>query len=1087
MHRTTRFLLSVLAFASAAALPAAADGPSPEGRLLRFPDIHGDVVVFVHGGDIWRAPAAGGEARRLTSHPGQELFPKISPDGKWIAYSAEYTGTRQVYVMPIGGGDPRQLTFRNDVGPMPPRGGYDDWILGWTHDGKILVRMNRTPWGERMGRYFLVDPKGGLETPLAPQHGGGASLSPDGAKLAFTPIDREFRTWKRTRGGRAQDIWIYDFKARRSERITDYPGSDNFPMWAGDTIYFASDRSRTINLFAYDLKTKAVRQLTRFDEYDVLWPSLGPGSIVFMNGGWLYKFDLASEKTEKIDVRLGAEAPLETPRFVAVAKNIAAASLSPSGARVVFEARGDLFSVPAKDGATRNLTGTQGVRERDPAWSPDGKSIAYVSDAGGEAEIYVRPQDGSAPARRLTSDGAPWKFAPVWSPDGKKIAYGDKARRLRVLDVASGAVVDVDRGDQDDLDEYRWSPDGRWLLYAKNHPNGLPGFAVWPAAGGRSATLGDGATADFNPVWSADGKYLFFLSNRDFHRAQSSFEFDFVYDRATRVFAAALDPAAPPLFPPKSDEERGPAEAKKDDAAKNGGAEKEAPAPETKVVADGFAARVVALPGVAAGDYGPLAAASGAVFYVRRGENGGALYRYDLKERKEEKVLDGASNFQLSADGKKLLYRSGQSFGVADARAGLRPDEGRLDLSGLRMKLDPRAEQRQIFDEAWRVFRDWFYDPAMHGADWRKVKERYAALLPFVDHRAELDWLMGEMVGELEAGHTYISEGDRPETPRVEGGLLGCDLAPDLSGRFRVARVLQGENWDEAYRSPLTEAGSEVREGEYLLAIDGVELTTRDNPFRPLEGKAGQLVALTVGPKPGFEGSRKVVVRTIADEGELRYIDWVKNRAALVDRLSGGKVGYIHLPDTAEAGNRMLQKLFYPQTRKPALIVDDRYNGGGFIPVRIVEYLSRRTIAYWARRDVESMRSPAFAHDGPKAMLINGYSSSGGDALPYWFKTLKLGPLVGTRTWGGLIGLSGTPRFVDGGAAEVPAFRIYDATGKWVVENEGVSPDVEVFDLPENFDETHDASIEKAVELLLKELASRPAPEPPRPSPPRHQ
>ncbi len=1115
-----RLLSVVLALLVPAAVLAAdpAGGAEPEGRLLRFPTIHGDTVVFVYGGDLWRVPAAGGVARRLTSHPGEELFPRFSPDGRFLAYTAEYTGSRQVYVLPAEGGEPRQLTFYTDVGPMPPRGGYDNWVLGWTPDGRILVRMNRTPWGERMGRYFLVDPQGGLETPLPIPHGGSASLSPDGTKIAFTPIDREFRTWKRTVGGRAQDIFVHDMKANRSERLTDYRGTDNFPMWStadgGRTIYFTSDRSRTLNLFAYDVASKAVTQLTHFDEFDVLWPSLGPGAVVFMNGGYLYRYDLAAAQATKIPVRIGSERPQALPHFKDVRDFTQSAALSPSGARAVFEARGDLYTVPAKDGATRRLTDTQGVRERDPAWSPDGRQVAYLSDATGEYELYLRAQDGSGTPRRLTQDGGPWKLAPTWSPDGKKIAYGDRQRRLRIVDVETGAVVDADRGREEDIAQVAWSPDSRFLAYVKTRPSRLSGLTIYALDDKKAYDLGDGLTSDEAPVFSRDGKYLFFLSNRDFNLAFSAFEFDFLYNRATRVYAAALSPDAPALFPPKSDEETGspaaPAgDAQKDTKEANGAKEKgvkekgdkekgakddakdpkdakPAPPPRTTLVPEGFVARTIALPGVAAADYASLVAGDNALFYVKSTPGApGALQRYDLKERKEEKVLDGVSGFELSRDGKKLLYRAGGGWGIADARAGLKPEDGKLNLAGLKMKLDPRAEYRQIFDDAWRIFRDYFYDPAMHGVDWAAMRQRYGQLVPFVATRAELDWVLGEMVGELEAGHTYIAEGDEPRVERVRGGMLGCTFEADPAARrYRIGRIFAGENWDANYRSPLTEPGVDVRAGEYLLAIDGADLVTTDNPYRLLEGKADQQVVLTVGATPDPAKARKVTVVTTDSEQDLMYLDWVKSRMALTDKLSGGKVGYIHLPNTAVEGNRMLQKLFFGQAAKPALIVDDRYNGGGFIPVRMLEYLTRRTRAWWARRDVESMRSPDFAHDGPKAMLVNGYSSSGGDALPYFFRQSKLGPIIGTRTWGGLIGLSGYPRFVDGGSAQAPSFRIYDDKGNWVVENEGVAPDIEVFDLPETFGDTRDASIEKAVEVLLQELATRPPTEPARPAPP---
>jgi tricorn protease len=1088
--------LRALAVALALVVPAAAQdaGGPPEGRLLRFPDIHGDFVVFVYGGDIWRAPSAGGAAHRLTSHDGLELFPKISPDGQWIAFSAEYTGTRQVYVMPAWGGPPRQLTFYNDVGVMPPRGGWDDWVLGWTPDGKILVRMNRVPWSNRMGRYFVVDPKGGLETPLELPEGGSASLSEDGKRIAYTPVDREFRTWKRTRGGRAQDIWIYDFEANRSERITSDPATDNFPIWVGDTIYFTSDRERTLNLFAHDLKTKAVRKVTRFTGDDVLWPSLGPGAIVFMSGGHLHRLDLATQQAARIPIRIGAAIDTMAPHFRQVTPAvIGRVALSPSGSRVVVDARGDVFTVPAKEGPSRNLTSTPGVREMAPTWSPDGQWIAYLSDETGEYEVYVRPQGGGE-ARRLTTDGGVWRFDPVWSPDSKKLAFGDRRHRLRILDVASGALTDADTGTREELDTFSWSPDSRFLAYEKSHETRLPGIAVYSLDERRAFMLGDGLTADSSPVWSADGKYLFFLSNRDFNLTFSAFEFDYLYTGATRVFAAALTPDVPPLFPPKSDEEKA-REAEKA-AASPSPAPSPAPSaspspaagktpPRVTVVADGFVGRTTTPPGIRAGGYRNLAATEDALFYIRTGLSDAdptELFRYDLKERKEEKVTDNVASFALSHDGKKVLYRVRDDWFVADAKANAKGDK--VDLARLKVKADLRAEWKQMFHDAWRIARDWFYDPDMHGVDWAAVKARYGALVPYVAHRSDLDFLLGEMLSELEAGHTYVASGDEPRVPRVTGGMLGAELVADPSGRYRIAKIYEGENWDDNFRSPLTEAGVRVKEGSFLLAIDGQDLKTDDNPYRLLENKSGVPVVLKVADDARGTGARDVTVRPVASELGLFYLDWVKSRMALADRLSGGKVGYIHLPDTSTAGNRMLQKLFYSQASKPALIVDDRYNGGGFIPDRMIEYFTRRTLAWWARRGLESFTSPGFAHDGPKAMLINGYSSSGGDALPYFFRENKLGPLIGTRTWGGLIGLSGNPSLMDGGAVQIPTFRIYDKSGRWIIENEGVSPDVEVIDLPERRIAGGDPSLEKAVEILLAELAKNPGGWPKVPAPP---
>jgi tricorn protease len=664
------------------------------------------------------------------------------------------------------------------------------------------------------------------------------------------------------------------------------------------------------------------------------------------------------------------------------------------------------------------------------------------------------------------------------------------------LDVASGTQTLVDKGTQADIDTYRWSPDGKWLAYETNHPETrLPSIAVYSLTSKQSSLLGDGLTFDFQPAWSVDGKHLFFLSNRDYSLNFSDFEFNYVYDNATRVYAAALTSEVPPLFPLASDEveidagnddgepaietKKGKKESAKSKTEETG--EKEETV-EVSVEVEGFAERTVALPGVAAGNYADLTATEGAVLYRKLPDGGEpALVRYDLEGREEKELASGVRAYVLAARGGKLLYRRGSDWTIASASPG---EEGEaLDLSGLKMKLDPKAEWRQMFAEVWRIGRDWFYDDNMHGIDWQAMRERYEALLPWVAHRSDLDFLFGEMVSELEAGHAYVQRGDEPEVERVEGGMLGAELAADASGFYRIAKIYPGENWDDDYRSPLAEPGIEVDEGSFLIAIDGEELTTRDNPFRLLEGKGGQQVALTVNSEPDRNGARTVTVRTITSERNLRYLDWVLSRAALVEELSGGRIGYIHLPNTAQAGNRMLQKMFYSQVSKDALIVDDRYNGGGFIPDRMIEMLSRTTLSFWARRGIEAFSTPGFAHDGPKVMLINGYAASGGDALPYYFRKRGLGPIIGTTTWGGLIGISGNPMLVDGGGVLYPTFRFYTTDGEWAVEGEGVAPDIEVWDLPEAIAAGRDPSIEKGVEVLLEELADytgrRESPTPP--------
>ncbi|MDT8323584.1 MAG: S41 family peptidase [Bacteroidota bacterium] len=1059
------------------------NGNTPNGstRLLRFPDVHGDRVAFSYAGDIFIASTSGGMARQLTAHAGQELFPRFSPDGRWIAFSAEYSGTRQVYVMPSKGGEPRQLTYYNDVGVMPPRGGFDHQVLGWTPDGgHVLFRANRLPWGVRMGRFYTVPVDGGLETPLVIPEGGTGCFAPDGRRMVYTPISREWRTWKRTRGGRAQDIWMFDLEAVTAERLTDHVMTDNQPMWIGNTVYFTSDRGFTLNIYALDLESRNIRQVTAHSDYDVLWPSAGGENIVYQSGGWLWLLDTRSGETRKLDITVAVDGRQSLPVFKNVSANISSSAISPSGKRALFDARGDLFTVPARYGAIRNLTRTQGVREHSPAWSPDGASVAYVSDATGEYELWLRAADGSGEARQLTTGSATWIFPPLWSPDGRKLAYADVGHGLRVLDLESGDISDVARGRRGAITHYRWSPDSRWIAYSNAAPSDMTGIWVYSLASSSSTLLSSGYSNDFAPAFSADGRYMLFLSNRDFNLTFSSHEFRYVYTKATRVYAAALTADAPPFQPYRSDEE-GDAATGTATGTAAGDSPAEKGALRVAIDARGFPDRITALPGAAASYFG-LACAHDAVYYLRRDDGPAVLLRYDIGKQKEEEVISGISGYDLSHDGTHILYRAGGDWGIIPAQAGGKKGDGKLDLASMEMKIDRKAEWRQIFSDAWRLMRDWFYDPNMHGVDWKEMRAKYVPLLPWVERRSDLDFILGEMIGELNAGHTYVNAGDEPAVARVEGGLLGCEFADEGAEYYRIATVFNGENWHEAFRSPLTEHGVDVPAGSWLIAVDGREVKTGENPYKALENSFGKTLTLLVNDAPRRSGAREVTVTPVKSETELRFLHWVAQRRAMVDSASEGRIGYIWIPNTAVEGNRELFRWFYPQANRQALIIDDRYNGGGFIPYNMIELLDREALNYWARRDVEPFSAPDVFHQGPKACLINGYSSSGGDAFPYYFRKRGLGTLIGTRTWGGLIGLSGQPSFVDGGSLSIPTFRFFDEEGNWQIENEGVAPDIEVIDRPDAVARGKDPSLEKAIEVLLREIERQP---PVRPTPPK--
>ena len=1058
-------LITILAFAATA---TAASGQERLTRLLRQPDIHGDHVAFVYAGDLWIASARGGDARRLTSDDGMEYFPKFSPDGRWIAFTGDYSGSRQVFVISAEGGAPRQLTFYNDVGPLPPRGGIDNRVLDWTPDGKnILFNPHRLPWSDRMPAHYVVPFAGGMETALKIREGSAGSYSADGTKLAYTPIEREFRTWKRYRGGRAQDVWIFDLATNKAEQITNNPYTDNQPVWVGDTIYFTSDRENgRLNLWSYDVRTRQTKKVTNHADYDVLWPSGDRASVVYESGGYLHRFDHATQKSERIPIRVFGDFRNTLPYFKNVKDNIAGYALSPTGARALFSARGDLFTVPAKEGEIRNLTQTPGIRERDASWSPDGKWIVYLSDKTGDYEIYVRPADNAGNERQLTTNAKAWRFTPLWSPDSKSIAFSDKDHALFVLDVASGRLTAVDKDEYGDIQHYRWSPDSKWVTYTKLNAARFGSIYVYSLADGKSSRLTSGHTDDNEPVFDPKGRYLYFTSNRDFNLTFSAWEFNYVYTEPTRVYVGMLSADGPALFLPQSDEEKASAppapEPKKDDKAPL----------VVKIDAAGFENRVRAIPG-GSGVYNTLSAVANGVLYLKGDDDARSLKLYNIDDRKEETVLETLRGYDLSPNNEKILARVGQNFAIVAAKPGQKPADSTLKLDTMEMKVDPRAEWQQEFDDAWRILRDWFYDPDMHGLDWSAIHQKYGQLVPFVAHRADLDYILGELAGELNAGHVYVGSPAELSAGRVDNGLLGAEIVAD-SGVFRIAKIYPGENWHEAFRSPLTEPGVKVKTGDYILAVDGVPTKGVDNFYRLLENKANRVVTLLVNAKPELTGAREEKVRPVKKETNLRYLDWVASRRAYVDKASGGRIGYMHLPNTAAEGNRELFKGFYPQVEKEALIIDDRYNGGGFIPDRMIELLDRPVLSYWARRNLQPNVTPAYAHAGPKAMLINGYSASGGDALPYFFRKRQLGKIIGTRTWGGLIGISGNPDLMDGGSVSAPAFRFFDTEGMWAVEGIGVPPDIEVVDRPDLVAAGHDPSLEAAVKLLLEELEKNP-------------
>jgi len=1076
-----------------------------EARVLRFPAIHGDKIVFTYAGDLYLVPASGGVARKLTSHHGYEAFPRFSPDGRFIAFTGEYDGNREVYLIPAEGGIPVRLTYtpvlsRDDISD---RMGPNNIVMGWTPDGeKIIFRSRMREWNDFNGQLYLVSRQGGLPEQLPLPRGGFCSFSPDGQKLAYNRIFREFRTWKRYRGGMADDIWIYDFKTRKIENITNNPALDIIPMWSGDKIYFLSDRdeNQRMNLYVYELATKQTRKLTDFKDFDIKFPSLGPEAIVFECGGHIYRFDLKSERTTRVPVIIADDQVTGRTEIVKVAERIHTFDISPDGQRAVFGARGDVFTVPKKYGPTRNLTQTPGIHERNVRWSPDGRWIAYISDRTGREEIYIIPQDGSGPERQLTRGGDTYKYNLLWSPDSQKILWDDRAFRLNYVDIKTGEVVEVVKAKAWEIDSYAWSPDSRWIAYARPEVEGMTRLYLYSVETRKTYEVTDAWYNSYSPAFSSDGRYLFFVSDRDFNPVYSRTEFNHAYLAMSRIYLVTLSAAEKSPFEPKSDEVAVPQEATSASEASKGEVKEKAgresqsssarPAEKKevspiKVDPEGINQRIIALP-IEVADYSRLASAGDRLYYLKRKplDQKSYLCFYDLKNQ-EEKELGTIDAFVISADQKKMLVRQERSYAIIDLPSSAIKIEEKLDLSGLEVVLDRRAEWKQIFEECWRQMKDFFYDPNLHGVDWEGVKRKYQPLAEAVNHRADLTYVIGEMIGELNAGHTYVGGGDLPQVKRISVGMLGAQLVRDASGYYQIKKILKGQNWDKNLRSPLTEVGLNVREGDFILAVNGRSVKEMNNIYEALVNTAGKQVRLKINSRPEEKGAREITVIPIENENALYYYNWVESKREIVDKATGGQVAYIHIPDMGVRGLNEFVKQFYPQLRKKALIVDVRGNGGGNVSPMIIERLAREVHMVDIARGGVPTPDPEALLWGPKICLIDEFSASDGDIFPYRFRKMNLGKLVGKRTWGGVIGIRGTLPLLDGGFLNKPEFATYGLEGQWIIEGHGVEPDIYVDNDPAREFEGIDDQLNKAIELILEELKTKEKKLPPVPPYPK--
>ena len=1105
LSRLSHFLLASclvsLGSASAQKLPETT-------RLLRFPTTNGRQIVFCYAGELYTVTKEGGIARRLTSGPGYSAFPRFSADGSQLAFTSQYDGNTEVYVMPSEGGVPKRLTTTATLGrdDVSDRMGPNNIVMTWENTKPLVVfRSRMKSFDSFIGELYTVGMDAELPQQLTVPRGGFASFSPDDSKMAFNRVFREFRTWKHYRGGMADDVWLYDFKTNSTENLTNDPGQDICPMWGPDNhIYFASDRDGRMNLFSIDLTSKETKQLTTFNDLDIKFPSIGKDSIVFEQAGYIWRYDLASGQATPVPIEIKEDFASGRSALVDASKNTESVTPAPDGQRVIAVARGELFSVPGKDGTPRNLTRTSNAHERDAVWSPDGKWIAYNSDATGENELYVRSQDGKGQPQQITSGADTYYYQVIWSPDSKKLLWSDRLQRLRYVDLATKAVTLVDQDKYGEVGSYDWSPDSQWITWSRPEENGLPKVYLFSLANKKPVPVTDDWYAAGGSKFSDDGKYLLLTSSRDFKPTFGQTDFSNVYRDMERVYLVTLAKDTEPPLGPRSDEV-GKAEKKEKDKDKDKEAEEKKTdehdkksdtkenKPKKPVIVkmdiDGIHDRIAGLE-IVPGDYSNLRMVDDRIFYLRRtvaddkgdddeeeGEENrkSHLCFYSLEDRKET-VLGDVNSYEITADGRKMQVKIDKDYFMIDLpKDKLETKDHNLKLAGLDMQLDRHAEWNQIYFEAWRQMRDFFYAPNMNGIDWKAMRDKYSALLPFVNHRNDLTYLLGELIGELNNGHAYVGGGERPEIPRIKLGLLGAEFSRDPATRaYRIERILPGENWNKHTRSPLTDIGLNVKAGDYLLAINGTPVSALSNLYDALIGTADKQVILRVNSKPSEEGARDITVVPTADEAPLYYQAWVEKNVDYVSKKTGGKVGYLHIPDMGQPGLNEFTKLYFPQIRKKALIVDVRGNGGGFVSPLVIERLRRALVMVEMSRNGVPQTDPPQTFLGPMVALINEFSASDGDIFPYRFKALGLGKLIGKRTWGGVIGIRDPLPLTDGGQLFKPEFAPYSKEGKgWIIEGHGVDPDIVVDNDPAKEFRGEDQQLDRAIQEIMEELKTR--------------
>jgi len=1063
-------------------------GVSGEARLLRDPTVSQDHVAFVYANDIWVVSRKGGEAHRMTTHIGTESSPRFSPDGRFIAFTGQYDGNTDVYIVPTTGGEPQRLTYHP----------YADIVRGWTPDGKkVLFASGRVTVPTPVNKLWTASSEGGMPDALPLPLANKGVYSPDGMRMAYVRVPEAFAAWRHYRGGRTTAIWLIDLDDYDLEKIPRENSNDTDPMWIGDSVYFMSDRHHTMNLFSYSTTAKEVKQLTFHEDFDIKRASSGGGVIVYEQAGYLHVYDPGANQSTQLDIDIKSDLPERRAHFANVSKLIRSAGISPTGKRAVISARGDIFTVPAKKGDYRNLTNSSGTNDRFPAWSPDGTKIAWFSDQTGEYELMISDQKGEKSAKSIALANPSFYYSPVWSPDSTKILFADKRLNLWFVDVASGKATKIDKDTYDhpfrSLDHV-WSPDSKWVAYSKRLDNHMHAVFVYSLEQGKSFQITDGLSDALSPAFDKDGKYLYFLASTNFGLNtgwldMNSYERPFT--RGIYLVVLSSEDSSPLL--PESDEEEvkevKAAESEKKEPPKKAEKTKEDAKKEDKEIKvridiSGIGQRILAVD-VPLRNYSQLKAGpAGVFFYAESIPNapGLSLHRYDLKKRESKSFLPGIIGYEVSADAKKMLYFGmGGLLGIVDTTGQPKPGDGKLKTQDLEMRVDPIVEWQQIYHEGWRINRDYVYDPELQGADWNALYKKYKPFLAHVAHRSDLSYLLANLIGELTLGHSGAAGGAMTIPETVPVGLLGADYVVE-HGLYRIKRIYTGENWNPQLQAPLTAPGLNVSEGNYILEVNGIELKAPTNIYKLFEGKVKKQTSLRVNDKPSLEGSRLITVVPIGNEWQLRAYTWIEDNRRKVDKLSNGRLAYVYLPNTAGAGYANFNRYYFAQQHKEGAIIDERYNGGGSVADYFVDMMSRPLMSYFATRDGKEFSTPMAQIFGPKVMIINEFAGSGGDALPYYFRFRKVGPLIGKTTWGGLVGHHGGSDLIDGGFITSPNLAFYSVKGEWRVENEGVPPDIDVEMTPKLVIQGQDPQLERAVEEALKLLEKNPVKHTPRPA-----